>query len=930
MELTRRLGLCKGWVLGLLIGVTALSARAENDPKFYTVMATAQVQTSPASITISWNSDTYATGYTIARRNGNSWGTVATVGGSTHAWTDSNVSVGNSYEYRITKTTSRGYKGASFLLAGINAPLKDNLGKVILLVDNTYASQLSSELQRLEWDLAGDGWTVLRRDVSRNDSVPNVKNVIKAAYNTDPANVKSVFIFGHVPVPYSGNFAPDGHGDHVGAWAADLYYGDMDGNWTDNSVNNTGAHKSWNHNRPGDGKFDQSNMPSDVEIAVGRVDFYNMTCYANKTPSRSELDLLRNYLNKDHNFRHRVFTVARRGLVCDNFGEFSGEAFAASGWRNFGAFFGADNVTKVGYGQYFPTLASQDYLWSYGTGGGSWYTCNGIGGSDDFATTEIRSVFTMFLGSYFGDWDNESAFLRAPLGSGYALTASWAGRPHWFYHQMGLGEPIGGSTVASQNNVYGAAIEGGGWYTRQVHTALLGDPTLRMHPVIPVNNLRGTASGSTMALTWNASGDSDIVGYHVYRGSGPRGYFTRVTSSPITSTSFNDGAFTSGTVYMVRAIKLERSGSGTYFNASQGIFFPENGGSGGGGGEPLPQTPAPASNLAASSASPSQINLSWKDASNNETGFRVDRRTGTSGTWSQLATVGANATSYSSTGLSAGTAYYYRVVAFNNSGSAMPSNEASATTAVPNAASPGATFAASDTSASGNWRGPFGRDGFSIPTSGASLPGYATVNVVGAPPYQWSDWTQETRALQNAANNGRVASCWYSDNSFTVDLNFIDGQPHKLSLYFVDWDRTGRSQKVEVLDGNSGAVLDTRTISNFQNGVYLSWNVKGLIRIRLTRLAGNNVVLNGLFFDPASGSADSGGGSGSIDAGIVAGKVNLRLNGFIGQQYEIYYTENLSSWTKLTTVTLVAPILDFLDTSATGRQLRFYRAAAVP
>ncbi|MGZ8940158.1 MAG: C25 family cysteine peptidase, partial [Limisphaerales bacterium] len=457
MELTRKLGFSKGWALGLLIGVTALCARAETDPKFYAVMATAQVQTSPASITISWNSDGNATGYTIARRSGNSWGDIATVGGSTHSWTDSNVSVGNSYEYRITKTTSVGYKGASFLLAGINAPLKDNLGKVILLVDNTYASQLSSELQRLEWDLAGDGWTVLRRNVSRNDSVTSVKNVIRDAYNSDPSNVKSVFIFGHVPVPYSGNLAPDGHPDHIGAWTADLYYGDMDGNWTDNSVS-VSSGKPWNNNFPGDGKFDQSSMPSDVEIAVGRVDFYNMTCFANKTPSRSELDLLRAYLNKDHNFRHRVFTVARRGLVCDNFGERQGEAFAASGWRNFGAFFGADNVTKVGYGQYFPTLASQDYLWSYGTGGGSWYTCNGVGGSDDFATTEIRSVFTMFLGSYFGDWDNESAFLRASLGSGYALTTSWAGRPHWFYHQMGLGDTIGASTVASQNNIYGAAL----------------------------------------------------------------------------------------------------------------------------------------------------------------------------------------------------------------------------------------------------------------------------------------------------------------------------------------------------------------------------------------------------------------------------------------------------------------------------------------
>jgi hypothetical protein len=447
-----------------------------------------------------------------------------------------------------------------------------------------------------------------------------------------------------------------------------------------------------------------------------------------------------------------------------------------------------------------------------------------------------------------------------------------------------------------------------------------------MHPVIPANNLRGTASGNTMQLTWSGSSDSNIQGYHVYRGNGPGSGFTRLTSSPIGNTSFTDNNFSSSTVYMVRAIKLEQSGSGTYFNASQGVFFPENSG---GGGEPSLQTPSPASNLSAGAVSASQVNLSWTDNSNNEAGFRIDRRTGSGGTWSQLANVGANTTSYISTGLSPGTAYYYRVVAFNNAGAAMPSNESSATTSSPNATSPGATFASTDSDTSGNWRNVFGKDGFNIPTSGASMPGYATMNVSGGAPYQWSDWNQETRALQNAANNGRVASCWFADDSFTADFNFIDGQTHKLTLYFCDWDRSNRSQRIEILDSASGSVLDTRNINNFQNGIYLSWNVKGSIRVRVTKTAGNNVVLNGIFFDPPTGSA-GGSTASQLNGGIVAGKFNIKINGSIGQRFEIFYTENLTTWTKLTTVTLVAPILDFVDTTATGRPQRFYRAAALP
>ncbi len=905
---------------GALI-VSLIPLRAEIDPKYYAVMTTADVQASPAQITLRWNSDANAASYSIARREGSGWSTVASLPASALSWTDVNVALGGRYEYRVTKNTSTGYKGISFLMAGINAPLKDSQGKVILLVDSTYAADLSSELRRLEWDLAGDGWTVLRRDVSRSDSVRNIKEIIKADYYSDPSAVKAVFIFGHVPVPYSGNLAPDGHSNHVGAWTADLYYGDMDGTWTDSSVSNAGAEKPWNHNGPGDGKFDQSNMPSDVEIAVGRVDFHNMTCYANKTPSRSELDLLRAYLNKDHGFRHRLFSVARRGLVCDNFGEFEGEAFAASGWRNLGAFFGADNVTKVPYGEFFSTLRSQDYLWSYGTGGGSWYTCNGIGSSDDFATTEIKSVFTMFLGSYFGDWDNESAFLRAPLGSGYALTASWAGRPHWFYHHMGIGDPIGISTVASQNNVYGDSIEGGSWYARQVHVALLGDPTLRMHPVVPPGNLKGVASGNSMALTWSASTDSDLQGYHVYRGSGPSSGFVRLTSAPITATSFTDANYSAGATYMVRAVKLERSGSGTYFNASQGVFFPEN--SGGGGS--IPETPAAPANLTVTAVSSSQVNLAWQDVSDNEAGFRIERQSGTAGVWTQVGAVGANVISFSNTGLTPGTTYAYRVVGFNAAGGGIPSSPAVTTTAPPIATASAAAFANTDQNTRGNWRGVLGAVGYQVITGPSLYPGFVSVSSAGKTDHYWQTATSDSRALQ-VSDTARVAGCWYSAGSFTVDFNFLDGETHKLSLYFLDWDRLGRSQRVEILNAASGAVLDTQTISNFGEGIYLSWHVKGTIRVRLTRLAGPNAILNGFFLDPAAG----GNSGNSLTGGIVSGNFHLQVRGTPGQRFDVFASADLLTWNKVSTITLTEATYNFVDTTSTGNPLRFYRAVVVP
>lgn len=890
-------------------------ARAENDPYFYAVMVSAQVSSNPARITLSWAADNNATGYTIARKakTATSWTQVATIG-NVNSWTDSNVAVGQTYEYGVTRSSSLGYTGTGYVFAGIEAPLVDARGKVILVVDNTYAAQLATELTRLQQDLVGDGWTVIRKDVSRTTSAPNVKALIKAEYDADPANVRSVFLFGHVAVPYSGDFTPDGHPDHRGAWAADTYYGDMNGNWTDSSVNSTSAERAYNRNTPGDGKFDQSNLPSDLELEVGRVDLANMTCFSNKTPSRSELDLLRQYLNKDHNFRQARLNVPRRGLVSDNFGERNGEAFAASGWRNFGALVGAPNVERAWYAQFFPMATANSYLLGYGTGGGSWTTCNGVGGSDDFANNDTKAVFTFFLGSYFGDWDNESAFLRAPLGgTSYTLTAAWAGRPHWFVHHMGLGETIGYGARLSANNGNSTYRNPINTANRQVHVALLGDPTLRLHPVVPASNVQATGVGGNASIIWAPSTDASIVGYHVYRGGSATGTFTRLTANPVTGTSFNDASSPAGSVYMVRAIKLETGASGTYYNASQGAFS-----AGGGQG---PTAPAAPSNFAASASGASQIQLAWSDNSANETGFRVERKSGAAGTYAVINTTAINATSFSDSGLNAGTQYYYRLTALNATG-ASSSVEANATTTSGGSTAAGATFVTLDATTSGTWKGNYGAEGSYIATDSAILPGYAQVSTT-APTWTWLESTTDTRCLQRASGADRLAATWYSATSMNFGLRFTDNQTHRVAFYFLDWDRLGRAQTVEVIDASSGAVLDTRQVTDFGSGKYLVWDLKGNVTVRVTRNAGSNALVTGMFFGPVSAT---GGGDSNVSGSANGNNYNLRINGQSGQVYAISRSADLINWQPVSTVTLNGATYDYVDSSMTQTTLRFYKA----
>ncbi len=553
-------------VLSSCTPLLALSLASAELVSSYAVRVSAVVQTNPANITLSWPANAQATNCIRYRktRDATSWGAGTSLGANATNYVDSGVSVGSAYEYRISQTAWNGttnYASEGYIYVGIGVPLVESRGKVILVVDSTIAPSLVMELARLQQDLVGDGWTVLRHDVGRTDSVASVKNLIKTDYTADPSNVKAVFLFGHVPVSYSGNIAPDGHPEHVGAWPADVYYGEMNSTWTDTSVTSAMASDPRNQNIPGDGKFDQSLIPSSVELQVGRVDLANLPAF-----SLSEVELLRQYLNKDHYFRHGYIVAERRGLIDDHFGVFGGEAFAVSGWRNFAPFFGANNSFE---GDWLSILPTQSYLWGYGCGSGTYTSAGGVGTTADFAASDPHVVFTMFFGSYFGDWDSQNNFMRSALATpNFTLTSAWVGRPCWIFHHMGLGETIGFSTRVTQNNssTYAANLA-----AQWVDIALMGDPTLRLHPVAPPSAMVITTNGSGgVLLGWSPSTDA-IAGYHVYRATTVAGPFTRLTTSLITATNYLD-ALVSSNVYMVRSVKLETSASGSYYNPSQGVF----------------------------------------------------------------------------------------------------------------------------------------------------------------------------------------------------------------------------------------------------------------------------------------------------------------------------------------------------------------------
>jgi hypothetical protein len=104
------------------------------------------------------------------------------------------------------------------------------------------------------------------------------------------------------------------------------------------------------------------------------------------------------------------------------------------------------------------------------------------------------------------------------------------------------------------------------------------------------------------------------------------------------------------------------------------------------------------------------------------------------------------------------------------------------------------------------------------------------------------------RALKAPDGGTGSASAWYNNPSFYFNVT-VSGGTHQIGLYLLDWDgQNTRTQTIQVTDANSGAVLDTETVSSFANGIYLLWNVTGSVRVTLTRTGGPNAVASALFF----------------------------------------------------------------------------------
>ncbi len=173
-----------------------------------------------------------------------------------------------------------------------------------------------------------------------------------------------------------------------------------------------------------------------------------------------------------------------------------------------------------------------------------------------------------------------------------------------------------------------------------------------------------------------------------------------------------------------------------------------------------------------------------------------------------------------------------------------------------------------DTATGGNWGGVYGKDGCvlcnyqgegndekALPSYVTSLDYYRAFPKSGVPdPVMWAAETSEKRALAPTMTNGsNRKAAGYSNNDQTMSVTIgIDGtRDYQIALYFVDWDKKGSRQAVEMMDAATlNLIAPVQIVDNFSGGAYLVYTYNKSVKFRMNKVRGALVSLSGIFFDP--------------------------------------------------------------------------------
>jgi hypothetical protein len=523
----------------------------------------------------------------------------------TTLWVDTNVKLGDIWEYQVKRQNTWKFNDQSYDATGYTcgAVLKDNTdyqGRLILIAADNIVHKLPSRYNRLKKELTGDGWFVNEliipkaRGWDNGGAVVSVKDKIMAVFKNAPGidKPKILFILGHIPLPRSGSTpitAPDDHDQNKGARGCDVFYADVDGVFTDTDSFNPGTlQTALLKNKPGDFKWDQDFFPSDIEMAFGRIDFADIHDY-----SLSELQMMEIYLDKLSHYKN-----VSNGFDMGNKSGFSlGHTNSNDGsYRNLANISKAENVYENRSNLPHPKWVKKNgpfkiYMqnknrpkisdWdTYGMDATVFSSDQSFWGFNDLPQHSriYNKIISLIMAK--NKHNRDYSRIRALLASNTkCLVTLWTTTGVNTFYQACSGDPLGLAVKeimnhnATNNNIEKPPQE---WdnstFWNRTHFTYNGDPTLRLYQVQPPSNLSVSTHSNSASLSWKASPDPNVIGYHIYKSTSEFGIFNKITSDPLPQLHYIDKGFQQDNTYMVRAVKIEESGCGKFLNPSIGIF----------------------------------------------------------------------------------------------------------------------------------------------------------------------------------------------------------------------------------------------------------------------------------------------------------------------------------------------------------------------